>query len=373
MVGKNHKIIISFLFSVCFFVIGNNVEAKREEIIDSMRVYPENGRPEYTIYAYNSAVKAEKEDREIEEERTPNTQTFRKKDGTREIRVYSAPQFYRVGNEWNYIEYATTTDIIETYHETSWLNRIFPVAFAGESYITGTGDGMITSAGTTYSTVRGATSGTAYNGNTELTVARNEKGATNYNIHRAFFPFYMNHSFTITSASLHIYNVVKSDSTGNGYIVLVQTTNADENTLVNGDFDLCGTTNTPTEGANRVDITSISDNSYFEIPLNSTGLSWLNKTGYTKLGVRISGDVDNNAPNTGQDDSIYIRLSEYTGNQYDPYLSISIASSTAPATTTTEEIADIKKDYILALITGIIMAMAGGSLILTFFTPNKLT
>lgn len=308
------------------------------DVIDAIRVFPEDGREPYTITAKNSLKKADKEYKEIIELREPDRQTFAIDEDTREVRIYPAPQFiYISGGEWNYIDYATTSDNImpaDNIAPVSLLRRIFPVAYASESYIVGGGDGAVQGRSQTSFSDARTEHYQAYNGNTEITFARSEKISANtfWYIVRGFLPFNTaGLTGTIQGASLHIYNVAKSNSDNNS-LALVQTTQADTSTLTVSDYTLCGSVNVPSEGADRVALSNIYDNAYFEIPLNRTGLSWIDPVGWTKLGVRISSDIDQrNVPSAGQDNSIYIRLSEYAGTDYDPYLSISI-SSTSPST-----------------------------------------
>lgn len=308
------------------------------DVIDAIRVFPEDGREPYTITAKNSLKKADKEYKEIIELREPDRQTFAIDEDTREVRIYPAPQFiYISGGEWNYIDYATTSDNImpaDNIAPVSLLRRIFPVAYASESYIVGGGDGAVQGRSQTSFSDARTDVHFAYNGNTEITLSRSEKISANtyWYINRGFLPFNTaGLTGTIQGASLHIYNVAKSNSNNNS-LALVQTTQADTSTLTSSDYTLCGSVNVPSEGATRVALSNIYDNAYFEIPLNSTGLSWIDPVGWTKLGVRMSSDIDQkNVPGAGQDNSIYVRLSEYAGTDYDPYLSISI-SSTTPST-----------------------------------------
>jgi hypothetical protein len=76
-------------------------------------------------------------------------------------------------------------------------------------------------------------------------------------------------------------------------ITLILTTQSDPTTLAIGDYDNL-TLDSPVEGASRVNITA---NSTIGLTMNSSGLSWINKTGYTLLGIREgSKDIDNVEP-----------------------------------------------------------------------------
>lgn len=60
--------------------------------------------------------------------------------------------------------------------------------------------------------------------------------------------------------------------------------------------------------------------SYNYLTLNSTGRSWLNKTGWTKFALRSSHDIDSSAPGANEYDIVNIRTYEY-GMPYAPALS----------------------------------------------------
>ena len=70
-----------------------------------------------------------------------------------------------------------------------------------------------------------------------------------------------------------------------------QSTQASNTSLAIEDFDQLGTT----EGATRIDIGSITTSAYNDWTLDSDGLGWISKTGYTSLGVREGHDALNSA------------------------------------------------------------------------------
>lgn len=305
------------------------------DVVDSVRVYPTDGRAEYTLYAYDTHELAQASYKEIMSERRADRQVFAVSNDMREVRIYAGAQYtYVSGGEWNYVAYATSSQWIvpERSRPVSLLGRIFPVAYAAEDYLVGAGDGMVQGrSNVSWAEARNAATGhTTYPANSELTIARGgEYSGGYYYIHRGYLPFNTNGlSGTISGATLNIYNVARSGSTAS--VCLVETSQGDPTTLAVADYSAL-TLNSPTEGATRLPLSGISDNAYFSMSLNTSGLSWIDTAGYTLLGLRISNDVDN----TGQpasDQSIYVRLSEYAGTDYDPYLAISISSSTPVAT-----------------------------------------
>jgi len=77
----------------------------------------------------------------------------------------------------------------------------------------------------------------------------------------------------------------------------------------------------PTE---RKDITDISTTSYLTFNLNVDGKNFINKTGYTKLGLREDHDLLNTpfVGNSGEYNYLHIRSSEYSGTTFDPILEV---------------------------------------------------
>lgn len=107
---------------------------------------------------------------------------------------------------------------------------------------------------------------------------------------------------TITSASLWLKpSNVESDPNGSYALAVVQSSPASDTDIMTADFDQCGSLNSPDEGATRVAHADFSLDTYKEIPLNATGLSWISKTGITKLGIREGYyDIDGNDPTSGR-------------------------------------------------------------------------
>jgi RHS repeat-associated protein len=151
-------------------------------------------------------------------------------------------------------------------------------------------------------------------------------------IFRGFFPFdtsVLPDNASVTGANLKVYVKSKWDDFNDsvGTLNVYQSTQAQNNSLVNADFGRCGDTITnPTKGASDIDITSITTNSYLSIPLNVTGRSWASTTGFTKLCMREGHDASNqptnNNNNTWKYSGVIIAASESTGTSTDPYLEL---------------------------------------------------
>lgn len=160
---------------------------------------------------------------------------------------------------------------------------------------------------TSWATTHSASTATD-NGNTTTTA---KIGVSKYNdgsniliqLHRGFFPFdtsSLPDKCRIISAvfSVYITEVGDVDNDGNDFINIVQTTQASPTAIATSDYSKCGTESNPTEGSTRVDLTGFSISQYMDFQLNASGLSWINKTGYTMIGLRSGHDITNNAPST---------------------------------------------------------------------------
>ena len=155
----------------------------------------------------------------------------------------------------------------------------------------------------------------------------------NFEIYRAFLVFDTSsipNDATITDATLSIYVTAKTDNDSSSF-VLIQTTQAATSSLVLEDFDQCGDLNSPTEGASRVTYSSLTLDAYNNFTFNAAGLTWINLTGLTKLGIRNSRDVDNSEP-TGLNSFQFFSF-EQTGTSQDPKLVINYTLATTTSTT----------------------------------------
>ena len=165
---------------------------------------------------------------------------------------------------------------------------------------------------------------------------------TNTYIRRGYLPFdtsSLPDGDDISSATLSLWvvTVLDGDNDGDDWINIVQTTQASNTTLSETDYDQCGAVSNPTEGATRKDLSSgFTSNAYNDFALNATGITWISKTGYTKLGVREGHDATNVAlvKTSAVYNSISGYYSEATGTANDPKLVVE-HSAGAPATTPT--------------------------------------
>ncbi|PIS04710.1 MAG: hypothetical protein COT81_04980, partial [Candidatus Buchananbacteria bacterium CG10_big_fil_rev_8_21_14_0_10_42_9] len=168
----------------------------------------------------------------------------------------------------------------------------------------------------------------------------------NYQINRAYAPFdtsVIGVGREVTSATFSAFNAAtgNGDNDGTDYITIVNPTPATNNALITDDYDQFGAVNNPTEGidsVNRVDLSNITVEQYQDFPLNATGLSWIDITGWTNLGAREGHDAEDSPYAGGSDTFNYLRWydSDETGTTKDPKLVVEhfAASGSAPSVPT---------------------------------------
>ena len=129
---------------------------------------------------------------------------------------------------------------------------------------------------------------------------------------------------TISSAtfSLYVNSTANNDNDGDDFIRVVQSSPASNTALVSGDYDGVGAVDNPTSGATEVDISGISTGTYTDWTLNATGLTWIDKTGITKLGLREGHDATDTpiASISNSGNEINASPAEVSGTTEDPKL-----------------------------------------------------
>lgn len=151
-------------------------------------------------------------------------------------------------------------------------------------------------------------------------------------IRRAFFPFdtsALPDGAVITAATLNIYvpvpGVTNTLNDGNDFLSVVKSNQASLSMLLTSEYQPAGFT----EGSSRIDISSISANSWVSLPLNAAGRSWISTTGNTMLAVLEGHDIlDIYNLAVGQN-SVGMRTSNY-GGAYVPYLQVTYNAPLPP-------------------------------------------
>lgn len=241
------------------------------------------------------------------------------------------------------ITYATTTDgIILTKHlPLKWLeSAVFPVRtdVVVSYYAVEDGDGEVYKGGNSdWSTVHNASTGTADRTSTTANVKAHKIYRGNLTLYRFAVPFNTSalpDDAIITAANLKVYVDSKNDddNDGNDFIRVVQNTTYSATNLESDDYDQIGSVSNPTAGASDIDIGTISTNAWLTFSLNSTGRGWINKTGYTKLGLREGHDAVNDPVTDSTTTGINIRTANYGGSatSSDPVLEVTYHVNNAP-------------------------------------------
>jgi hypothetical protein len=277
---------------------------------------------------------------EIVEKRTKNSRTFTtNQPGTFITEIISGePQYYKdQNNEWWEVDYATTTgEAFNEQAQVSFLDRMFgmkAIAATTTDIIfpdqnnpgIDTADGEIgVNARPSWASAHDAGVGDGIDTTSpdfKSCAFQAANSAGSYYVKRLGFIFdtsFLGSSAIISSATFSAYGGSGGSANDDGTSVqLVQNTWANEDTYSTDDFDQFGTT---LQSDTSINISSWTTAGYNDFPLNSTGLSNINKTGVTKLGLRVALDVSNTSP-TGADYQ-YAFMSENNGHDKDPKLVI---------------------------------------------------
>lgn len=342
--------------------VGNSIldnlelKAPKEQILHNKIIKDEKGE-DIVKYLYVSDIEVPQAnykglDEDISK-RTKNTQVFKNgiKDNREEFvaRIYVGNPFYKDNDKWYQTKTATTTiEIFEEQTKVTFLDKIKHI-FRQKVYAAGTEDPFYTVAGDGSIRHISGDEGTSQQNWDSAHEAAEGLGAGSVNytlttfafsvnsdtskgtVARGFFPINTSSlasTSTIESAMFYIYNANKTnnDNDGNDWINIVQTSQADVTELVDADFNECGATTTPSEGATRVDLGSVGAG-YTSLTLNSTGLGWIKKSGetsncgstagYTCLGIRHGHDAIDHLPV----DLNYLQVGAFTGSN-PPYLEV---------------------------------------------------
>lgn len=210
------------------------------------------------------------------------------------------------------------------------------------SYYVGAGDGATTrnlDGDDTWAKVHdpSASITLSHTATTALSLCGKRNNPVYWKVSRVFFPVDtsgLGLSDTISSASFYFYpgSTIYKDSGGNMDMRLVETTQASTSELALDDYDQCGSVDSPpllsddtvTYSSITGGAVSGSGSAYETMALNVIGISAINKSGYTKLGIRHGDEIQATAPSYGiniyQQSSLY--TSEETGTDKDPYLEV---------------------------------------------------
>jgi len=334
------------------------LKTEKEKIVTFREALDEDKKP-VIVYRYISEAKAEAETyqglAEDITKRTNNSQVFLKEvepiseteqKETYVAKFYSGQAFEKDGEDWKYVETATTTP--QAFFKQTRLTildkakELLGQRVLAETFWSGAGDGEALKNGANWSTAHSATEGSVdYNSSTASAYISKSSYST-FVISRTFLPVdtsVLPDNALVTSVVLNIYvtGVQDDNNDGKDFVTVVKTSQDSDTSLTGDDFDQCGDISNPIEGidiSERKDFTTLSTNQYLAFNFNSIGISWISTVGYTKLGLREGHDVLNTAtPDSGSQDenSIGFYTSERTDTSQDPYLEITY-ETTNPTT-----------------------------------------
>jgi len=257
-----------------------------------------------------------------------NAKILKENGNEKEVAFYVGDHFsLEIDGVYEIEQGATTT--LEAWEEQTKIsllekvkNSLVKIALAvcPPDCYSGAGDGYVRSENATWTTARTATTGDGFNYNTGGNILGSSYYSSywdKYRFYRSFFPVDTSAlpvDATISGAKFY-YNISTINVSTGGGQDLVQTSQVSTSELELADVHSFSYT----VGATRVD-TGLGYN-YFTF--NGTGLTWISKTGYTKLGIICARDTDNSSPGEVNSSDIYSGYySNQTGTDKDPYLVI---------------------------------------------------
>jgi len=226
-----------------------------------------------------------------------------------------------------------------TVYAKEFGGRTYPVTIdPSSSFTTSSYDGYLQEANVTWATVRDAASGdsTYSSSSANYLLVKGELFISSYFIQRTgifFSTSALSNDATITSAYIRLYNIA-ADGTGD---VVVQSgaPTYPHSPMIMSDYNR---TNYSGDGGS-IYLGGVGSG-YNNLYLNSTGLSWINKTGTTKFMLRHSNDIDNTVP--GQDEGWHFSSYE-KGTGYAPKLVVTYTLPVVPPDVDTSYAYDINE------------------------------
>ena len=223
-------------------------------------------------------------------------------------------------------ETSNNNDLTETNTPTYATTVPFTARGSTNRYYAGAGDGYVGHVLQTniWATAQGAADGSEADSTATSGTVSIEKGSTPgllWTIRRNFLPFNTSGVSEPLEASLylHVTSSQHDSNTPEPTIGVVQTTQPDTGTITTADYDQLAST----DGIAQVDLIDVNvTHTYFT--LNSEGLSWINRSGVTKLGLRLGADINNDSPSLPSltEDKFIFKFSETAGTTGDPFIDI---------------------------------------------------
>ncbi len=201
---------------------------------------------------------------------------------------------------------------------------VFPVLIDDSAaYYSGVGDGWLFYYWTSSYTVARNSSVSNTGSSTHISVQIGQCGPpSHFRVYRTFFPVDtsgLGAGAEVLTATFGMYGCADASNDDFDYS-LVQTTQAGVTELINEDYDQCGTLNNPVLGADVINSSTFTTSDYNILTLNATGLGWIDKTGWTKLGVRSKEDYYGAGSEPTDYEFVEAFTSEEAGTDKDPKL-----------------------------------------------------
>lgn len=209
-----------------------------------------------------------------------------------------------------------------------------PVALIGTTtdYYSAGGDGRIRSSVTAWSTVARGNGGspTAESTSISFPVSIYNQDNENYRLDEVFLPIdtsALSSDILISDAFLYLKTRADiNDLPYKEYLSVVQSSQASVETLSASDYPNLSYVD-GSYGASSETSFNKPQNTYFTIELTSTGISWINKAGYTKLAL-LGQRHRVNLPSGMGTDYLYIFMSSSRDTGNEPYLRVTYEVST---------------------------------------------
>jgi len=243
---------------------------------------------------------------------------------------YAGNPFYEDDGEWKQTEVATTT--IDNYKNNQvatstviinfikWIGGYEALADSSTFY-SGSGDGSVSYIWGAWATARNSAGNNSVSHTATRARVLSGEYNSNWGIGRNFYPVQTSDlpdDADISSASLHIFYGGKDGTTRTNKYYLVEGKQASY-TSIEADDNLLSRMGSVEWGSITISSWVLEQDN--EITLNSTGISGINKTGYSSFCLREAGDF-NDSPPTYTYFGPYWHTSEATGTDEDPYLEV---------------------------------------------------
>ena len=178
-----------------------------------------------------------------------------------------------------------------------------PTSATTETFYSTSSDGYIYQTGTNYNTIWTESSGIVWDNVTVVWIGQT-KNNSDFGITRGFFFFDTSSlldDVNITSATLSLYGSVDNSVTDFNLTIQNGQPTYPHDPLESGDYDK----EHYSGNGGAFDTANFVTDQYNNITLNSNGVSWINKTGFTKLVVRSDREIAGTQPTGAEEVAVY--------------------------------------------------------------------